>query len=383
MLRSERSPAAMIQERGHRETCDEPAHLPRLRRPGRSATTSTRTSSGRSAAPTPRSSPRRAAASRSARTTACPRRASRPPSSTACARPASTSSTSACTTPILYFATAHWKIDGGANITGSHNPIEYNGVKMVHAGAAPLTEDEIQSLRTGRGAAVISSRARRAGRGAPREDYFETVLISPRPPLKVVVDAGNGIAGVFAPDLLRRIGCEVIEQHCESDGRFPHHLPDPEDEKNVATSRPGSSRSGPISAWPTTATLIAWGSSTSWPSVTRPISSWSCWPATCSPVIPAPGSCSTSSARSRWSTTSRARRRAGHVEDRPLAPQAQDARGWHPARGRGERPHVLRRELPRRRRRILASAVTRDRRQLRSRSRPTSHAARISGPRPS
>src|SRR5712692_6833721 len=51
------------------------------------------------------------------------------------------------TTPILYFATAHWKLDGGANITGSHNPIDYNGVKMVHAGAAPLTEDEIQSLR--------------------------------------------------------------------------------------------------------------------------------------------------------------------------------------------------------------------------------------------
>src|SRR5437879_9982631 len=51
------------------------------------------------------------------------------------------------TTPILYFATAHWKLDGGANITGSHNPVEYNGVKMVHRSAAPLTEDEIQTLR--------------------------------------------------------------------------------------------------------------------------------------------------------------------------------------------------------------------------------------------
>src|SRR5713101_2769500 len=50
-------------------------------------------------------------------------------------------------TPVLYFATAHWKLDGGANITGSHNPIEYNGVKMMHAGSLPLTEDEIQSLR--------------------------------------------------------------------------------------------------------------------------------------------------------------------------------------------------------------------------------------------
>ena len=51
------------------------------------------------------------------------------------------------TTPLLYFATAHWKLDGGANITGSHNPVDYNGVKMVHPGAAPLTEQEIQGLR--------------------------------------------------------------------------------------------------------------------------------------------------------------------------------------------------------------------------------------------
>src|SRR5262245_47051568 len=51
-------------------------------------------------------------------------------------------------TPLLYFATAHWRLDGGATVTGSHNPISDNGVKMVHAGAAPLTEDEIQGLLT-------------------------------------------------------------------------------------------------------------------------------------------------------------------------------------------------------------------------------------------
>src|SRR5574341_2035934 len=50
-------------------------------------------------------------------------------------------------TPVLYFATAHYRLDGGANVTGSHNPIDYNGVKMTHAGAVPLSEDEIQSLR--------------------------------------------------------------------------------------------------------------------------------------------------------------------------------------------------------------------------------------------
>ena len=139
-------------------------------------------------------------------------------------------------TPLLYFATAHWKLDGGANITGSHNPIEYNGVKMTHAGAAPLTEDEIQSLRQ-----MIESGDYERGAEGPiesrpaREDYFATVAERVRPArrLKVVVDAGNGVAGLYAPDLLRLLGCEVVELYCESDGNFPNHLPDPEDPENM------------------------------------------------------------------------------------------------------------------------------------------------------
>ena len=139
------------------------------------------------------------------------------------------------TTPILYFATAHWRLDGGANITGSHNPVEYNGVKMVHPGAAPLTEEEIQGLRT-----AIESGDYETGAGAietrsPREDYLDTVtrLVKLERPVKVVADAGNGVAALYAPELLRRIGCEVIELYCESDGSFPNHLPDPEDAANV------------------------------------------------------------------------------------------------------------------------------------------------------
>jgi phosphomannomutase/phosphoglucomutase len=139
------------------------------------------------------------------------------------------------TTPILYFATAHWGLDGGANITGSHNPIEYNGVKMVHRGAAPLSESEIQALRS-----LIEAGDFESGRGglearSPREDYFATIerLVRLRRPLRVVADAGNGVAGLYGPDLLRRLGCDVVELHCESDGRFPHHLPDPEDPANV------------------------------------------------------------------------------------------------------------------------------------------------------
>jgi phosphomannomutase/phosphoglucomutase len=139
------------------------------------------------------------------------------------------------TTPILYFAVAHWRLDGGANITGSHNAIEYNGVKMVHRGAAPLTEEEIQALRRMIEAGDLAEGAGALAARSPREDYLATVagLVRPARRLRVVVDAGNGVAGLYAPELLRRIGCDVVELHCESDGRFPHHLPDPEDEKNV------------------------------------------------------------------------------------------------------------------------------------------------------
>ena len=139
------------------------------------------------------------------------------------------------TTPILYFAVAHWGLAGGANITGSHNAIEYNGVKMVHRGAAPLTEEEIQALRRMIEAGDLAEGAGALTARSPREDYLATVagLVRPARRLRVVVDAGNGVAGLYAPELLRRIGCDVVELHCESDGRFPHHLPDPEDEKNV------------------------------------------------------------------------------------------------------------------------------------------------------
>src|SRR5688572_29169209 len=138
-------------------------------------------------------------------------------------------------TPLLYFATAHWKLDGGATITGSHNPVSDNGVKMVHAGAAPLTEEEIQGLL----AAIRAGRFER-GDGTlthrdPREEYFSAITsrVHLARPLKVVVDAGNGIAGSFAPELLRRLGCDVVELYCESDGDFPNHLPDPEMEENT------------------------------------------------------------------------------------------------------------------------------------------------------
>src|SRR5258705_6218947 len=138
-------------------------------------------------------------------------------------------------TPLLYFATAHWRLDGGATVTGSHNPASDNGVKMVHAGAAPLSEEEISGLLATIEAVDFERCAGRLTTRDPREDYFNAVTAHVRLErrLRVVVDAGNGVAGVFAPELLRRLGCEVIELYCESDGSFPHHLPDPEMEENV------------------------------------------------------------------------------------------------------------------------------------------------------
>ena len=171
--------------------------------------------------------------------------------------------------------------------------------------------------------------------------------------LKVVVDAGNGIAGSFAPELLRRLGCEVVELYCESDGTFPNHLPDPEMEENTRDlvakvlevgadvghrlrrrrrprGRRGRARAAPRGRPD--------------PGPARPRSPRR--------ATRGPRSSSTSSRSQVLVDDMRAARRAArHVEDGPLAPQAQDARGRDPARRRGLRPHVLRRELVRRGRR--------------------------------
>lgn len=138
-------------------------------------------------------------------------------------------------TPVLYFATAHWKLDGGANVTGSHNPVTDNGVKLVHRDAVPLAEEEIQELRGLIEANDLERGAGSLSRRDPKEDYISTITkrVHVGRRLKVVVDAGNAVAALYAPELLRRLGCEVVELYCELDGQFPHHLPDPEMEANT------------------------------------------------------------------------------------------------------------------------------------------------------
>ncbi|MBI1723772.1 MAG: phosphomannomutase/phosphoglucomutase [Gemmatimonadetes bacterium] len=132
-------------------------------------------------------------------------------------------------TPTLYFAIHHLQADGGVQVTGSHNPPEFNGFKMVLDGL-PFAGDDIQGLR-----ARIESDRFAVGRGevethavldAYRDEVTRRIGVLPRP-VRVVVDCGNGTASVAAPALLRAIGADIVELYCESDGSFPNHHPDP------------------------------------------------------------------------------------------------------------------------------------------------------------
>ncbi|MGQ0710616.1 MAG: phosphomannomutase/phosphoglucomutase [Rhodoferax sp.] len=138
------------------------------------------------------------------------------------------------TTPMLYFA-ANTLCDSGIQVTGSHNPKDYNGFKMVMGGRA-IYGDEIQGLRQ---TMQEQSWVLRSG-GSLRQadvlaDYTARIVgdIRLARPLKIVVDCGNGVAGASAPAILRAIGCEVTELHSAVDGNFPNHHPDPSKPENL------------------------------------------------------------------------------------------------------------------------------------------------------
>ena len=133
-----------------------------------------------------------------------------------------------CPTPVYYFSIFHLGKDGGAMVTGSHNPPEFNGFK-VSVGKSTIFGEEIQNLGrlvqkgdfvTGRGNLLETEGIR------PYPDYVKKNIRFEKK-LKVVIDAGNGTGGVVAGPLLRDLGCEVEELYCEIDGRFPNHFPDP------------------------------------------------------------------------------------------------------------------------------------------------------------
>ncbi len=142
-------------------------------------------------------------------------------------------------TPVLYFAPFHFELDGAVQITGSHNPPEDNGFKIVR-GRSTIHGDEIQALRQ-----LVESRDFVSGKGSYEErdvvrPYLEhaksRLELGPRRP-KVVVDAGNGAGGVVAAPLYEELGFDVVRLYCEMDGAFPNHHPDPTVEANMADLR--------------------------------------------------------------------------------------------------------------------------------------------------
>jgi phosphomannomutase/phosphoglucomutase len=138
-------------------------------------------------------------------------------------------------TPVTYFAAHHLGCRSAVMVTGSHNPGEYNGLKMVVAGDT-LSGEEIQDLRR----RVESGTAGSGGGSRSRENVLDAYVdriagdVKLARPFKVAIDCGNGVAGVIAPRLFRRLGCEVTELFTEVDGNFPNHHPDPSKLENLA-----------------------------------------------------------------------------------------------------------------------------------------------------
>jgi len=137
-------------------------------------------------------------------------------------------------TPMLYFAAHRFHTLSGVMVTGSHNPPEYNGLKMMLAGET-LAGEAIQQLK----ARIEHGRLARGAGGYRtddvREDYLQRITGDVRlsRPMRLVVDCGNGVAGATAPELYRRLGCDVAELYCEVDGNFPNHHPDPSRPENL------------------------------------------------------------------------------------------------------------------------------------------------------
>jgi len=137
-------------------------------------------------------------------------------------------------TPMVYFAAYQLNTNCAVMLTGSHNPPDYNGLKMVLAGET-LSGETIQGLRQ-----RIEQKYLTHGAGSYTQHdisaaYIARIVSDIRlaRPMKVTVDCGNGVAGAYVADLYRQLGCEVREMYCEVDGHFPNHHPDPSDPHNL------------------------------------------------------------------------------------------------------------------------------------------------------
>jgi phosphomannomutase len=139
-----------------------------------------------------------------------------------------------CTTPMLYFAAATL-CSSGIQITGSHNPKDYNGFKMVLAGRAIYGEDIQQLRRTMEKESWQLAPGGKVRQADVLPDYVARIVgdVKLARPMKIVVDCGNGVAGASAPGIFRALGCEVVELFSAVDGNFPNHHPDPSKPENL------------------------------------------------------------------------------------------------------------------------------------------------------
>lgn len=137
-------------------------------------------------------------------------------------------------TPVLYYATYALETGTGIMITGSHNPPEYNGLKMM-IGGVTLAEELIQRLYQRLQNDDLSNAEGALEQTDLADQYIDAALAKTAltRPLRVAVDCGNGVAGELAPKLIRTLGCEVIPLFCEIDGSFPNHHPDPAEPENL------------------------------------------------------------------------------------------------------------------------------------------------------
>jgi phosphomannomutase/phosphoglucomutase len=137
-------------------------------------------------------------------------------------------------TPMVYFATHHFKTGSGAMVTGSHNPPEYNGLKIMIAGET-LAAEAIQEVRKVAEAGAFATGAGKTTSQDIRAAYLDRITsdVKLARPMTIAVDCGNGSPGSVAPELFRRLGCQVIELFCEVDGHFPNHHPDPSKPENL------------------------------------------------------------------------------------------------------------------------------------------------------
>jgi len=137
-------------------------------------------------------------------------------------------------TPMMYFATRHLNCRSGVMVTGSHNPAEDNGLKIV-LNQKTIAAGGVQQIQQRVIQNKFSSGSGRMIREDVVDDYTDEVVsdIAIAVPLKIVIDAGNGVTGTIAPRLFEELGCEVVPMYCEVDGDFPNHPPDTSDENNL------------------------------------------------------------------------------------------------------------------------------------------------------